>query len=198
MSRTKKLKAPDFDASVVTGTFTEAQWQAIRASLAAVGVDLDATKALRDALQEMAWYYSARSRLEWPLTPKQQAAELEKYLAALKGALDVSVAGYHVDAAHADATRTVLTDSIAGWQRRLDELMAMGSRSNESARKLHTEYWIELTRLWQEFTAGASRRRPKNLSQFLFACSAPLFPEATKREKAISAFVDRNFPQTST
>ena len=198
MSRTKKLK-DTFDASVVTGTYSNADWQAIRASLAAVGVDLDATEALRDELQYLAQYYSARSRLGRPLTPKQQATELKNDLAVLKAAVVSSVAGHHVDAALTVRVYTGLADLIPQLQRHLDKLTAMGSRSNESARKLRTEYWIELTRLWRKL--DANRRRHEDLHRFLFSCSAPLFPEKVTKDKTLiglTAFVDRNFPQTST
>jgi hypothetical protein len=201
MSRTKKLK-DTFDASVVTGTYSNADWQAIRASLAAVGVDLDATKA--GEVQELAQYYSARSRLGGPLTPKQQATELKNDLAVLKAAGVSSVAGHHVDAALTVRVYTGLADLIPRLQRHLDKLTAMGSRSNKSARKLHVEYWIELTRLWWKLTADANRRRHEDLHRFLFSCSAPLFPEKVTKDKTLTgltAFINRHLrkraPKTS-
>jgi hypothetical protein len=190
-----------FDAPVLIGTYSDTEWRKIKTSLASVRVELDETmidlelpdvgqaleRPLRDALQGLAWYYSAVSRLGEPLTPKQQAAELRKGLTTLKVALD---------AIGSDADTMRPADAlVARVQQRHDELAVMGSRSHNNARKTHIKYWRQLTLLWRTIPANNRRRRHKDLHQFLLACSAPVFPTATT-DKALIAFIERDFLQT--
>lgn len=195
-----------FDASVLTGTYSDTEWRKIETSLAGAGVDLDETmvdlelsdvgqaleRPLRDALQGLACYYGAISRLSRPLTPKQQAAGLRKGLTTLKTALDA------IYGAGSYAGPVQLADAYAlvAWaQQRHDELAAMGNRSHDNAHKTHIEYWRQLTLLWQAIPANDRRRRHKDLHRFLLACSAPVFSTATT-DKALIAFIERNFLQT--
>jgi hypothetical protein len=89
-----------------------------------------------------------------------------------------------------------LTRLVARLQRRLDKLEAEGSSSSGNAGKTHNQYWKELALLWGAITANASERRPKDLQEFLLACSASLFLKAAK-SRALENFVARNFPQTN-
>jgi hypothetical protein len=103
---TNALDAVDeFDAMVPYGTFSPAQWQKIKADLAAVGIDLDTAKlpsipdkpwwlpgdfTLRDAIQHVAGYYGLllHPRLQFkPPTPLQRAEELQATHDALATAL---------------------------------------------------------------------------------------------------------------
>ncbi len=126
-----------FDASVLTGTYSDTEWRKIETSLAGAGVDLDETmvdlelsdvgqaleRPLRDALQGLACYYGAISRLSRPLTPKQQAAGLRKGLTTLKTALD-AIYGADTPAVHrllniCDQTRSLSEGSPRAALRRL-------------------------------------------------------------------------------
>lgn len=161
--RRATVKKPDndelFDADRLYGTYTEAQWRTIEKSLADVGVDLDAEvtdlgpsvltegeRSLRGALQVLAWYFGAASRLRRAPMPKQQAADLRKGLAAFEAARDALPVAYYVDhdltvdqlrdrAAANHAVNSALADLIARLERRLDTLAAMGSSSRKNARR---------------------------------------------------------------
>jgi hypothetical protein len=193
-------------------------WQAIRASLAAVGVDLDAAmtdlempnnapareRPLQDALQGLAWYFAVLRTGVMPLwtrARKQRVDRLRRELTTLTEALaildEAKGEGYlgvtdELRAAAHGTLHAELTDLIARLHARLD-MLTMPSRSSTNARKMHVEYWRELTRLWLALTANAERRRHKDLLQFLFGCSAPLFPKATT-DKALTAFIERHSP----
>jgi hypothetical protein len=198
---------------VPAGTYNVDQWRAIKASLAPFGIDVGAVmvgepfrpgepwwlpdhstgrrRPLEDALQELAWYFAVvssgvASRLA--RAQRRHAAQQRKKLPKLKAALAI-LDDYGSAAAH---IRAELAELIA----RLDELTTKSGGSNKNAGKVHTQFWIALTRLWWAITANARRRGHKHLLNFLFACSSPLFPEATK-DKALTAFIERNFPQTS-
>jgi hypothetical protein len=87
-----------------------------------------------------------------------------------------------------------LREQIAYRRRRHDALVRHSSSSG-NAKKIHVLFWQLLTQFWQQLPATKPRRY-KHLQEFLRACSAPLYPMATT-DKALTAFVERNFPQTS-
>jgi hypothetical protein len=213
------MRAPDNERPVdaLDDAYTAAQWQRIEKSLP--GIDLDTTmvkhndpqvgeRSLRDVLQALAWYFGA-IRLDRSLTPKQQVAALRKGLAKLKAVRDIVAETDLYDIAEAltleqkrerEATYhkawSTMTKLITEWEQRLDRPTAVGGHSSENARKVHIRFWTALTRLWRIIPAANGRRRHRDLQRFLSACSTPLFPETTSAT-ALSAFIERHFPQTS-
>jgi hypothetical protein len=196
--------------------YTDAQWQKIEKCL---GVDLDVTMVdepcgprewwgwedyepeqitLRETLQMWAFAAKCEGR---PLTPKQYARILEVEVAALEKALAIvdphrlgpgmptfDVVDTRIKRRR--ALRTALTAEITERRQYVwDELEFAGSCTKHRAR--HTEYWMELTRLWNVVTADISHKR---LRYFLSVCSTPLFPEATT-DVALVAFTERYLPQ---
>jgi hypothetical protein len=203
--------------------YTDAQWQRIDKSLAAIGVDLGNVtvggpfspgeqwwlspfwpRPLYAALEEMAWYFGRQSQGQ-RVTPLQQAERLKSALKTFESARNSledfcrTVPNAIMEKAFADSTisraKVALTDLIGrGWQHHA-VLMDMGPATNKNAKKLHNLYWLELMRLWQAIAPATTKNKHKHLSEFLFACSQSLFPDT--KHSTITAFVEREFPQTS-
>jgi hypothetical protein len=137
---------------------------------------------LREQLQELAADYRGLLRVRkerWVLTPKQEAAEIQKVLDAFEHArltLNSSKVGF-IRRGSGDV-REAMSAFTAKAERWRNGLKAMGSRSNANARKVHIEYWGELESLWRAIAAGRTPGEPPN--RFLYVCSAPVFPETTK------------------
>lgn len=208
------------------GTYTDAQWQAIRGSLVGVGINPDTAVAswksregpLPETLQRMAQHFATvASGIERDMArqSKRGIGRLQTRLAALQATLAVldddenkfhlgglavlgGAAGHDRCRAATAELRTAarhaaeLTASLARLQPHLAQLTRWRGRPN--AGTAHNELWAELTRVWQALTG---RRRHKDLLKFLVACSEPLFPAATT-DKKLTAFIERNFPQTKT
>jgi hypothetical protein len=165
-------------------------------------------RPLREALSEVA-HYAARAHAGKLPTPKQCAEELREAQAAVEKAF---AALTHTDdfSGHTDphleyptwdefclrherdrVLQAAITQKIAELRERIDQLEAMGTRSTESRRSAHNDYWRALTRLWLGITEGkVSKHRRRHLCRFLYACSQPIFPETT--EQTLDSFV-RNF-----
>jgi hypothetical protein len=181
------------------GTFSNEDRQDIKASLAAIGVDLDKQmvgenpqRPLRDELQEIA-YSHARSK---PPTPLQRAKELEKARIAVEKALAVL---RHAEAydypGNAAGNREqlftlydLMTKKAAELQERIAKLKAMGGSGNQNRRTVQRDYWRELARLWLGITK-IHRYRRKHLRRFLFACSQPRPFKTAGLEQRIDDFV---------
>jgi hypothetical protein len=191
-----------------TFSYSDADWQTIKASLARVGIDADAVtvgdrwwtqpdpeaalvaepkQPLREQLRELGADYrglAAHSKRGDSLTPRQEAAEIRKKLNELepaRAALDSRLLLFIPETPDA---REVLTLVIARAKRHVDRLTAEGSQSKLNARKVHIEYWGQLVLLWQAITADQNRRqRERGLNPFLLACSEPAFPEATSKTR---------------
>jgi hypothetical protein len=124
----------------------------------------------------------------WSLTPKQEAAKIQKVLDALEHArlaLVSSKVGFvcYESSGVREAMRA-FTVKAERWR---DGLKAMGRRSNINARKAHIEFWGELVALWKAITAGQA---PRGLSHFVCVCSEPAFPEETTQGR-VRTFLDR-------
>jgi hypothetical protein len=149
--------------------------------------------------------------LELPLpTPKQRAASLTADIEKLEAAYDalgdvfigpflpedprLTEAELRVCTTSHHVARLALEEQIA-YQRWLRDALVGHSRSSGNAKKKHVQFWQLVTLIWQRLRATKPRRH-KHLQEFLRACSAPLYPKATT-DKALTAFVERNFPQTS-
>jgi hypothetical protein len=197
-----------------TFAYSDADWREIKLSLARVGIDADVKmigdrwwaqpypatalaaapqRPLREQLQEMAADYRGLSRMRkegCSLTPKQEAAEIQKVLSALERAhftLNSSRVGIIAFGSFGSgAIREAMSAYIAKLKRYRDGLMASQPRSSGNARKVHIEYWGELVVLWKAITAGQA---PRGL-HFLYACSAPAFPEETIQGR-IRTFLDQ-------
>jgi hypothetical protein len=196
--------------------YSDKQWQAIEGIFARAGVDADFMLRgfMRRRLEVVALFFlqprSSRS-------PKQQADEMRKRLAAFKRALamlnnddNFAWEHYYGDEDVDWSSRRVLqreraskelTELISWIQKRVNQLKSMGRGSKHNARKRHISFWRELTHLWHEFVHDAGSLPHKHLLRFLFACSQPVFPEATNDAK-LTAFIERHLPhyvlQTST
>jgi hypothetical protein len=196
---------------------TDAQWQPIKDSLAAVGKDADQLTVptikgeplLRKALPWIANEYVLEARLKKQApTLKQTAAELQE---TLKTATDLlerisDPANYNwfnpkfrnilfeESQAHAELL-TPLKEFIAELDYRLEVLaclsVAFGNSSSMNACKVHNRFWRELTYLWQSLDPDAGNLKRRHLQRFLFACSKPHFPGVT--DKQIVAFVDHSY-----
>jgi hypothetical protein len=190
--------------------YSDEQWQAIKASLARAGVE--DFSFMRRRLDVVALFFlQPRSGS----TPKQHADEMRKRLAAVKVALamlnsddkfgwDDSYEDEDVDSRSFSRRRRAseeLMELIPWIQKRIKQLKAMGRSSKHNAKKRHITFWYELTHLWHNFVPDAGSLPHKNLLRFLFACSQPVFPEATNDAK-LTAFIERHLPhyvpQTST
>jgi hypothetical protein len=203
-----------------TFAYSDANWKEIESCLAQLDIDADTLtvgdrwwaqpypatallaspqRPLREQLQEMAADYRGLSRWRkegYSLTPKQEAAEIQKALNALDRAyrtlnssrvgivyfdlrawppVDHNKPGYEAGAAC--AAMRALTIKLKRYH---DKLTALGHRSGANARKVHIEYWGELVVLWKAITAGQEPRG--GLSHFLFVCSSPTFPEETTQD----------------
>jgi hypothetical protein len=198
-------------------TYSDEQWQAIKASLEHAGVDDVFFKKhrIRRRLEIVAHFFLKSSSAR---TPKQQADEMRKRLAAFKVVLDMlsdndnfNWLNYYGDedegwnfgrsVGRRECARKDLTELISWTQTRIKQLNAMGRSSKHNARKRHVSFWRELTHLWHEFVVDAVNQPNKRLLSFLFACSQPVFPKATNDTKLIG-FIERHVPhyvpQTST
>jgi hypothetical protein len=194
--------------------YSDADWIKIKRSLARVDIDADAVtvgdrwwaqpypakalaaapyRPLHEQLQELAADYRGLSR--WrkegcSLTPKQEAAKVQKVLDAFEHArltLNSSRVGFMSYGADAGDIRKAMSVFTAKAERWRNGLLRQGNRSSTNARKVHIEYWGELVVLWRAITAGQA---PRVLSHFMYACSAPVFPAETS-QGSIRRFLDR-------
>jgi hypothetical protein len=224
-----------------TFAYSDADWGKIKTCLARLDIDADAVmvgdrwwaqppiaapgaapaaaapqRPLREQLQELAADYRGLLRFRKErraLTPKQEAAEIQKVLDALaraRAALVSSKVGFiahelaladerarqqgtqtstytGAPALKSDDVRKAVDAFTAKAERHIVMLKAAGNRSRANARKAHIEYWGELVVLWRATTVG---QHPRILSHFLYVCSAPAFPEETTQGR-IKAFLDR-------
>jgi hypothetical protein len=191
-------------------SYDEPRLRKIQDSLTPLGVDAG---SLVGELQGIVLKFSGVPYWKFAPTPREVAGDMRETIAmieALLERLDRRAGLNYLDPPTFDllfpplatlgAAEAALTALRAELQPRLDELTARtrgrGSGPSRNAISVHAEYWRELTQLWGEVTAhAASRRQHKHLHEFLYACSEPLFPKETTA-KALTAFVDRHFPQT--
>jgi hypothetical protein len=191
-------------------TYSDEQWKAIKISLADAGIDADSFKRRR--LEVVGWFYLEARSSE---TPKQYAAKMRKRRDVFKvaHAMLIDDDGDHFywqsyyegeDDGHdrfggacrlaRRAAREALAELIPYIQKRINQLKAMKGGSKNNARKRHVSFWYELTHLWHEFVPNAACQPRKHLLRFLFACSLPVFPEATN-DKKLTAFIERYLPR---
>jgi hypothetical protein len=185
----------EFDASKAHGRYSDADWLTIEKSLA--GIDLDATPAskypylapdhleqgtapLREALQNLAGYYAAKARLK-PVTRSERIDLLKQDEAALEAARKATV--YPM-------VKTALAVEVDRVRRERAKLMNAESARGENAKRLHRKFWDELLRLWRDLPI--EQRTHENLRSFLYACSAPIFPENTM-PTALTAFTEDHY-----
>jgi hypothetical protein len=186
------------------GTFSPPQWQAIKADLAAVDIDIDAKLppsydrppwlpaelSVRAAIQMIAWYYGARYISKKLPTPKQQAARLTKTLASYTEALDrTKTGGGDFLASQFQrqlALQGALSVEIAELEVRIARLNRGPSASASNAKTIRGDYWRDQTRVWLACRASGKFRR-KHLLRFLCHCSEPIFGDVT--ETSIAAFI---------
>jgi hypothetical protein len=190
-SRTVAAVGPDR-----TFAYSDADWLKIKQSLKwHSGIDADAVtigdrwwarsdpttaitaaprRQLREQLEALASDYHALSR--WrreghSLTPKQEAAKIQKVLNAFKRARPAIDSLMYI--------RETMNVFIARLERHRNKLLALGNRSSANARKVHIEYWGELVVLRRAIAAG---KNPQGvpLNHFLYVCSLPVFPETTR------------------
>ena len=177
---------------MLEGTYGDVEWRAIEKSLRDVGIDIDVLsvgplypgqqwrsldhpntvkkRPLRDALQEMSWYYGTLVSTDFEARRRQSAAEkprqLAKALAVLEPAralLDknqfrshsISYGSFrrnHLAIAADGPLFPLLSDLIDKLQVELDEVNAArkttAQRSGENSSKLHRRFWRELACLW--------------------------------------------------
>src|SRR5262249_49179163 len=167
-------------------TFSNADWEKIKESLADVGLDADTVSVLdpqfvpaerypaatmqplRDVLQQIANFYS----LDKPPTPKQQAEDLKEAQAALNQILatlrrlSAGARKYpdypeiHTYRAKDDELHALMAWKIAALQKCIDRLKALGSSSKHSRRRVLREYFRALTERWQAITIFQNEKRP--------------------------------------
>jgi hypothetical protein len=202
--------------------YDDTQWRKIGESLAPFGININTAmvrqpfvlggpwqlldhsappeqwpEPLKDVLQGMALYFAVVSTGGMPRLVRdyrKHAARLrQERLSTLRAVLAV-LDNPDFDIARAltvteyNTLRAGLTDLIA----RLSDFIDAGSgRRQPNASKAHIQYWTELKRLWDAITADAGSH--KDLKKFLFACSSPVFPAATK-DQTLTAFIERHFP----
>lgn len=175
---------------------TDAEWQSIKHSLAAVGIE-DAP--LRDQLQWMAASGKRASRRlkDFP-TPHQGAAQLKKTVDKLLEAvkllepdrcdyplLDVELFS------DMQAMRRELMEFVPKLEGHRHILMDMGSSRGKRTRKASNEFMRKLTAMWIWLDPRAGNFKRKHLQRFLFACSNPFFPDVT--DETVEAFIDHHF-----
>jgi hypothetical protein len=208
-----KADKPLFDASQDYGRYTDTDWRKIENSLADIDLDAvnvgnpvaDTETALRVALQDIANYYAARSRLN-PVTRSELITWLRQAEATFEAARQnlwaVDLASDDADiiqrrragTTHATADVT-LEEVIALVRRRLGGLVNAGSSSGKNAERLHRKYWTELLQLWLALPIAPNQRTHATLHAFLQACSAPIFPAETT-PGALRAFaIDHHKPR---
>ena len=198
------MKAPD--AKFVR--YSDKDWAAIKRVFATVGIDADhveigershgegdyfivtpntddpferfafSVQSLRELLNHLAWECDKQRRWSRPLTPKQDAKKLKKFIEAYQGVK--GLVWYDPDAAPDDDSTP---DVIKTAQEQLDRLVALG-RTNKNARKdWRAEFWIRLRAVWRVANSPSRKLR----INFLVTCSAPLFPVD---DKAVANFLD--------
>ena len=207
-SRTVAAVGPDR-----TFAYSDTDWQKIKLSLDRVDINADAVtvgdrywaqpypataltaapqRPLREQLQELAADYRGLSHWDGSLTPKQEAAKIQRVLHTLERArLALTSSGVGFISYESGGVREAVGALIAKAERHRDKLLALSNRSSANARKVHIEYWRELVVLWEAITAGQNRRR-RALSYFLLACSAPAFPKTATKGR-LRRFLDRPF-----
>jgi hypothetical protein len=182
------------------GTYSDAQWEAIRKSLARIGVDLNITVTpnwaahplpLPEVLQDLSRAFAglpASPYRSWQLMIR----DMRQAMAALEAAHAILARYGDTEVETIDAE---LMPVIAKTRRRLDRLVKeWGPRAN--ARRVHIGYWNRLAQLWQQIIAEHKPTRRsvrKDLVEFLRVCSSASFPAAAT-EYALKNFIDR--PQT--
>jgi hypothetical protein len=196
------------------------EWQKITASLNAVGVDADKVLVewlgkeplpLRDVLPVIAFNCDLTSHLLEALepTPKRLIAkqghtiEICNDLIAWLG----DPSNYsridpdthwplqfpHLAALTAQALQD-LEALVAELKRCRNELTAMGVSLGKPISTAHKQFWKELMRVWDGSVSKDVIWSNEHLTDFLIACSEPLFPEETTFG-TISAFFE-DFQQT--
>jgi hypothetical protein len=192
-------------------TYSEADWQEIKKSLAERSVELDAVmvsvpfvpgerwwlpdpilqqRPLRDALQIMARRYRVLPFLPKPLTPIQHVEVLREAEAAFEKAREMLARTQLGDPENLYAG---LTHKLAEVRRLTAKLTAKGSRSAENAHTLHNDCWREFARLWRGITPSAGKFPRKHLRSFLVACTKPLFPDMTDFHQKLDSFIGNFF-----
>jgi hypothetical protein len=202
------MRAPDTEPPYPT--FSKAQWREIKACLAERGIDLDTTRVgefvageqwwlpeavaaapllLRHALQTMVWLYGMRVRLPKPTPPIRRAKQLQNDRTVMQKALAIVRRNEWGDDYFPTKMRThvvleaSLTEYDAELSARIANKSAMGGRSAENARTVHSDYWKELRRLWMGITGGLGPRQRQCLTRFLVACTpSGLFPDIPAQE----------------
>jgi hypothetical protein len=188
---------------------SDAQWQPIKSSLAAVGINADrltlpriqGEPLLRKALP---WIADGVRLAKQAPTPKQAAAELQKTrkmaTALLERLSEPSNYNWFFPRMHRMAFPESLAIAeilpplkglIAELDHRRKTLAALQSPRSKNARTVHNEFCRELTRLWLELNPNTGKLNRRHLQRFLFACSKPFFPEVA--DTTIAAFVDHHF-----
>jgi hypothetical protein len=193
---------------------TDAEWQLIKDSLAAVDKDADQLTVpmikgeplLRNALPLIADAHVLDARLEKQApTLKQAAAELRDTLKIATDLLERLGDSSNYDWLNTRFRQMLFGDPqaraellvplkgfIAELEKRLEALAGFergfGSPRRMNARKVQNQFWRELTCLWQWFAPNAGRFKRRHLQRFLFACSKPFFPDVT--DSKIAAFLD--------
>ena len=198
------LSAPVRREIAPAGTYSDAQWRAIRKSLARIGIDADMITVtpdraahplpLRKELQDLAHAFAVvQAQVQYRLS-RQAIEDMRKALAALKDAHTIFARYGDIEGEKIDAEIVVL---IAETQRRLDRFLAnWGRRAN--ARKIHVQFWSRISRVWEMIIAEQTpTRRPlrRDLFRFLRACSSASFAAAAT-DSALKNFLDRHRPQT--
>ncbi len=206
---------------LLRGELTDAEWQPIKDSLAAVGKDADQLTAptiikggplLRKALPLIADSCVLDGRLKKRApTLKQAAAQLQETLRTASGLLERLSDRSNYDwlnpyfrqmlfreSQARDELLMALKGFIAELEYRLEVLVALeahgmvfGSPRRTNASKVRNQFLRELTYLWQSFDPNAGKFKRRHLQRFLFACSKPFFPNVT--DTKIAAFVDHYF-----
>jgi hypothetical protein len=207
-------------AQSIPKVYDEKQLQEIEKSLAAVGVDFNAVvfnvdgrrRSLLEVLQAVAAFVTGATKVKWTPwpTPKKRAAVLKKEITALEAAR-VALGPVFIppmiegdpycdvddvracDVAHGDAHRAL--EKLIAYKRWYHDALVVKSKSSLNAKTKHVQFWGELAHLWRKLPA-TEKRQHKHLQAFLWACSVPLFPEATT-DKALIAFINRFSAQTS-
>jgi hypothetical protein len=153
-------------------------------------------RPLRQALEEMIYFYTKPK----PSTPIQRAKKLQKMLVAFENALtmlrrterpltafericysDDGLTGNQLR--QNNMLRDLLTWKVAELRGHIAKLKAKGGNSDKNAATMCTDYWRELTRLWNGVTGGSGAKPRQHLRQFLIACTPPtLFPDMTAQE----------------
>lgn len=196
---------------------TDKEWQKITASFNAVGVDADTVLVefwsgkeplpLRDVLPMIAFNCDLTSHLLEALepTPKQLIAKQGRTVEIcndLIAWLDNPSNYSRVDPdTHwplqfphlATLTTRTLRDLealVAELERCRNELTAMGICQGKPINTAHKQFWKELLRVWDGSISKDVIWSNKHLTNFLIACSEPLFPEETTFDE-INAFFGR-------